>query len=170
MNGMGIFSSPPKEPPKVQVGHPPLPHFKEVQEEHILEVSGPASSFQEDQLRDALEALCDRLNGRDAGYFFDSSGVRTFMVLDDLQAVDAAIANRDTLIVDPIHPNAQEALSSLNFSRATESFELRAPSSWLIHTHLRIPTADTLFAVYASFGIFWIPYRTISPTPLSHPS
>ncbi|KAG8717670.1 hypothetical protein FRC08_006990 [Ceratobasidium sp. 394] len=125
MNGTDLFSSPPKQPPKVQVGHPPLPPFKEIQEDHILEISGPTSSFQEDQLRDALEALCDRLNGRDAGYFFDSSGVRTFMVLQDSNAVDDAIANRDRLIVDPIHPHAQEALSVLTFSKANESFELR---------------------------------------------
>ncbi|KAG9123391.1 hypothetical protein FRC07_015002, partial [Ceratobasidium sp. 392] len=125
MNGTNLFSSPPKQPPKVQVGHPPLPPFKEIQEENILEISGPTLSFQEDQLRDALEALCDRLNGHDAGYFFDSSEVRTFIVLEDSKAVDDAIANRDRFIIDPIQPHAQEALASLKFSRANESFELR---------------------------------------------
>ncbi|QRV89965.1 nicotinate phosphoribosyltransferase [Ceratobasidium sp. AG-Ba] len=125
MNGTQIFSSPPKQPPKVQVGHPPLPPFKDIPEDHILEISGPTLSFQEDQLRDALEALCDRLNGHDAGYFFDSSGVRTFIVLEDSNAVAGAIADRDRLIVDPIHPHAQEALASLTFSTAGESFELR---------------------------------------------
>lgn len=125
MNGRDIFGSPPKQPPKVQVGHPPLPPFKEIPEEHILEISGPTLSFQEDQLRDALEALCDRLNGHDAGYFFDSSGVRTFIVLGDSKAVDDAIADREKLIIDPIHPHAEEALASLTFSRANESFELR---------------------------------------------
>ncbi|KAG8765753.1 hypothetical protein FRC12_007308 [Ceratobasidium sp. 428] len=125
MNGTNLFSSPPKQPPRVQVGHPPLPPFKEIQEDHILEISGPTLSFQEDQLRDALEALCDRLNGHDAGYFFDSSGVRTFIVLEDSKAVDDAIANQDRFIVDPIHPYAQETLASLTFSKANESFELR---------------------------------------------
>ncbi|KAF8753533.1 Nicotinate phosphoribosyltransferase [Rhizoctonia solani] len=113
------FSS--KTTPKVQVGHPPLPPLKDVPEERILEIYGP----QLDQLRDALEALCDRLNGRDAGYFFDSSGVRTFIVLENPAAVDEAIANRDKLIIDPIQASAQDALSSMVFSRATESFELR---------------------------------------------
>ncbi|CAE7198763.1 unnamed protein product [Rhizoctonia solani] len=125
MNGTDLFTSPPKQPPKVQVGHPPLPPFKDVQEERILEIYGPPTSFQEDQLRDALEALCDRLNGRDAGYFFDSSGVRTFIVLENSEAVDEAIANREKLIIDPIQPTAQHALSAMVFSKATESFELR---------------------------------------------
>ncbi|CAE6424349.1 unnamed protein product [Rhizoctonia solani] len=125
MNGTNVFISPPKQPPKVQVGHPPLPPLKDVQEERILEIYGPPTSFQEDQLRDALEALCDRLNGRDAGYFFDSSGVRTFIVLENPEAVDEAIANREKLIIDPIQPNAQAALSAMVFSKATDSFELR---------------------------------------------
>lgn len=47
------------------------------------------------------------------------------MILDNPEAVDAAIANRETLIIDPIQPNAQAALSSMTFSRAKESFELR---------------------------------------------
>ncbi|KAG8740188.1 hypothetical protein FRC10_004627 [Ceratobasidium sp. 414] len=47
------------------------------------------------------------------------------MVLEDSKAVDDAIANRDRFIIDPIHPHAREALASLAFSKANESFELR---------------------------------------------
>ncbi|KAH7341424.1 hypothetical protein B0J17DRAFT_259795 [Rhizoctonia solani] len=44
MNGANVLTSPPKQPPKVQVGHPPLPPLKDVQEERILEIYGPPTS------------------------------------------------------------------------------------------------------------------------------
>lgn len=45
MNGTNVFTSPPKQPPKVQVGHPPLPPLKDIQEDYILEIYGPPSRY-----------------------------------------------------------------------------------------------------------------------------
>jgi hypothetical protein len=45
MNGTDLFTSPPKQPPKVQVGHPPLPSLRDVPEERILEIYGPPTRY-----------------------------------------------------------------------------------------------------------------------------